>query len=36
MAPQIVDPTTPGTSIGLPPPFVEWLEEAGSGGIIIK
>ena len=27
MAPQIVDPTTPGTSYGLPEPFVEWIEE---------
>lgn len=35
-APQIVDPTTPGSSLGLPPPFVEWLEEYGKNGILIK
>lgn len=35
-APQIVDPTTPGSSLGLPPPFVEWIEEYGKNGIVIK
>jgi len=26
-APKIVDPTTPGKSYELPPPWSEWLEE---------
>lgn len=35
MAPQIVDPTTKGTSYGLPDPFVRWIEEYGTNGRIV-
>ncbi len=35
MAPQIVDPMTPGTSYGLPEPFIEWLEEYASSAKIL-
>lgn len=34
-APKIVDPTKPGVSYELPPPWVEWIEEYGRNARII-
>lgn len=36
MHPQLSDPSKPGTAIGLPAPWIEWLEEVAKGGNIIK
>lgn len=33
-APKITDPQTPGISIELPPPWVEWIEEYATKGRI--
>ena len=34
MAPQIVDPTKPGTAYGLGEPWLEWLMEYGTDGSV--
>jgi len=36
LAPKIVDPTTPGLSLELPPIWSQWLNELGVSGKIIK
>lgn len=34
--PKITDVTTPGKSIELPAPWIEWIEEYAVGGRVIK
>ena len=35
-APKIVDPTTPGLSYELPAPWIEWMEQYGTKGRVVK
>ncbi|MFA0814254.1 MAG: hypothetical protein ACC608_00530 [Anaerofustis sp.] len=35
-APKITDPSTPGISVELPPPWIEWIEEYAINARIIK
>ena len=35
-APKLTDPTIPGKSIEFPSPWIEWMEEYGTDGRVIK
>ena len=35
-APKLTDPTTPGTCIEVPAPWIEWIEEYATKGRIIS
>ena len=35
-APKLTDPTTPGTCIEFPAPWIEWIEEYATNGRIIS
>ena len=35
-APSLNDPSTPGTCIEFPAPWIEWIEEYSSNGRVIK
>ena len=35
-APKLTDPTTPGTCIEFPAPWIEWIEEYATKGRIIS